>query len=240
MSSAGQRARRLAAELVIVVFGVLIALWADGLAAERSDRRSLNVHLDAVGAELRQVSSGLDEHVEMLETQLELLDWLAAHGAGDVSGDADELQRAVGQGLLNPVTFEPTLGALATLENSGLMPMIRNVELRTSLSGLRDGLRFLATTETVNITGPAQRLFDPWVLDELPFVWRQMARYGGLTGGPDEPLRNADWSPLRSDRGQAIVAMQYDLVASILRDWRQFAIHLDTATGLIEHELGGG
>ena len=93
---------------MIVVFGVLIALWADGLAAERNDRRSLDVHLDAVSAELRQVSSGLAEHVEMLERQLEFLDWLADYGAGELSGDAEQIHEAVGQGLLNPVTFEPT------------------------------------------------------------------------------------------------------------------------------------
>ena len=235
--SVGQRARRVGTELAVIVSGVLIALWADGMVAERSTRRELDEHLETVRAELVQVASELDRHVAVLETRLESLDWLASFAANDASGDDRAVYEAVAQGLLDPRTFEPELGALTDLESAGLMPAVRTVELRTTLSGLRDALRFLATSETVNITGPAQRVFDPWVLEELPFVWSEMARYDGRAGGPAEPLEAADWSPLRTVRGQAILAMQYDLVASTLREWQAFEEHLEATVRLIDEEL---
>ena len=61
MSDTRSRLVRLGGELAVIVFGVLIALWADGLVERGRDRESLTAHLVAVSEEVGELRSSLAE-----------------------------------------------------------------------------------------------------------------------------------------------------------------------------------
>lgn len=81
MSKTRNVVSRVSGELAIIVIGVLIALWADGFADRRSERRTLEAHLQAVTDELREEGETLDGLRGQLEREATALRWLAAIGA---------------------------------------------------------------------------------------------------------------------------------------------------------------
>jgi len=91
MTKIGNVASRGLGELAIIVIGVLIALWADGRADARSERRDLEAHLRAVCDELREEVETLDRLKALLGDEAEALRSLAAIGT---SGDLPPTPRS--------------------------------------------------------------------------------------------------------------------------------------------------
>lgn len=130
--------------------------------------------------------------------------------------------------------FEPSLTALDDLQTSGLVPLVRDLELRLALSRLRQSTRSAARHAEVNRTGPQQQVFDPFVLEELPFVWRSLPAIQDVAPWNE---RSPSWEPLFNDHGQAIVTMRYDLLNATLEDWDRLSGEMSRLITLIEAEL---
>ena len=234
MSSARALTSRLLGELAIIVVGVLIALWADGLADARAERRDLDDHLRAVRDELRDEIETLDEMDERLDLEATALQSLASSGTSGVLPSDSVLIELVYAGILDVTVFEPTLGTLDDLRGAGLVPLIRDLDLRLALSQLRHAVATAARHAEFNRTGPQQRLFDPFVLQELPFVWRSVPAIQDVSPWSGQVL---SWDPLFDDRGQAIVTMRYDLLGATKEDWEGLRIDMERLIALIDGYL---
>ncbi len=228
------RVGRIARELATIVVGVLIALWADGLAQHRAERQRLESHLLAVGDELRGEIETLGTLLERLQSEASSLESLARIGAtGDLPPDS-VLIDLVYSGLLDVTIFEPSLSAVGDLQSSGLVPLIEDLDLRLGLSGLRQSVGTSASNAVVNRSGPQQQLFDPFVLRELPFVWRSLPAIQHVA-----PMRNGvlSWDPLLDDQGQAMVTMRYDFVLATAEDWQNLRGEIERLVELVDGEL---
>jgi len=227
--------RALLTELVVVVAGVLIALWADGLAAERSQQRELERRLGAVATEFRETAAQLDRRAE--ESALEIAALNELHELGPALNNLpfDSTAALVDKALLGVNVFSPGLPALQDLEESGLIPSIESPELRRTLRSIREALRTMATLTEVNQTGPQEGRFDEFVLNDLPFVWEHLAHRDGMS--VSAPLVGSDWSPLWSPRGRGLIAMRYDFLDVMTSNWRSFADGFRRASERIDEEL---
>ena len=235
MSTARALTTRLLGELAIIVVGVLIALWADGLADARAERRDLDDHLRAVRDELRDEIETLDEMNERLDLEARALQRLASLGTSGVLPSDSVLIDLVYAGILDVAVFEPTLGTLEDLRGAGLVPLIRDLDLRLAISQLRQAVETAARHAEVNRTGPQQRLFDPFVVEELPFVWRSLPAIQDVAPWNGQDMA---WDPLFDDRGQALVTMRFDLLAATRDDWAGLRMDMERLIDLIEGYLG--
>lgn len=170
----------------------------------------------------------LDGLLERLQSEATSLETLASIGVtGDLPPDSVIID-LVYDGLLDVTVFEPSLTAVADLQSSGLVPLIDDVELRLGLSGLRQSVGMAGSNAVVNRAGPQQQIFDPFVLRQLPFVWRSLPAIQ-----PVAPMRSGpfEWDPLFDDQGQAMVAMRYDFVLATAEDWEALKEEIERLCG---------
>ena len=234
MKGVRPRVRHASAELAIIVAGVLIALWADGLARSFGDRNAFRSHLSAVRDELGDEIEALDDVIDGRRHELEALQALASlDPASGLPPDSVMLRLAM-DGLTDALTYEPGLTALADLESSGLLAGMGRPEIRRGLAGLRQRLNLARSQGELNITTPQHDFFDPFVLDELPFVWRRMAGHGGLEIAPDAAM---DWGSLSTSRGRGLIAMRYDFIATMVEAWGELRATYLEIIDLIGAEL---
>lgn len=125
---------RLLAELVVIVLGVLIALWVDNLNAERLERRQEQAYLNGVLQDLGSDSAALAFRSELVDRGLHAADQLLEfrHDPGRTAA-ADSLSvwlfRAafVDNFTVQDHTYREILGA-------GGLSLIRNPEIRRGIS----------------------------------------------------------------------------------------------------------
>lgn len=166
---------RLAAEFVVVVLGVTIALWADGWVAERSDRAVETARLIALQDNVNVSLTRLGEARDNAAGAAEALRELASLEHRD-RGYA-KVQELLRYGFLYGPNFYPELNVYDDLKNSGELALLTNSELRRSLATMDSGLelmRFaqadLATVQQLNV--------DSYMIKQLDLH----SFYGPLTG----------------------------------------------------------
>jgi len=228
------RLRRAFAELAVIVAGVLIALWADGVVGGWADRDALRSHLGAVRDELENEVEALEGLIAGVSEELDALRRLGALRPSALPADSLMTELVIA-GFTNVTTYEPGLGALADLEGSGLLPRVGQEEIRLAFAELRQTLNAARADLDINVLGPQQRFFDPFILDEFPFIWHRLAAYGGLEIVGDADM---EWSPLFTPRGRGLTAMRYDFLASTIGRWREVQDAFREVIALIDLELG--
>ncbi len=133
------------AELVLIVAGILIALYIDGRVQERQDRDLETAYLGSLYDDLGQIENEVTQFVEfdqsILATGKKLLDAIATE---NLPGD-----ERVMQAMLSELTVRRTLqihsAAYTDLVSTGNLRLIRNQELR------RDIVRYFAATERAEL-----------------------------------------------------------------------------------------
>jgi hypothetical protein len=156
--------RRGLGELAIVVLGVLIALWADGLRQDRADRDAEVEYLESLGDDfsisLTQLDSVLAEHRDQIGSLESLLsEDLAAQ-------PADSLRRWVRQGLWSIVEWSPQVSTLRDLQASGDLRVLQDNTLRRALAEL-DRTLGLGAVEHADFTAVQHQLIDPFLAQAL-------------------------------------------------------------------------
>ena len=234
MTGARTRLRRALGELAIIVVGVLIALWADGLAGGWSDHEALRSHLRAVRDELENEVHTVDELIAGVAEELAALQALTDLGPSSLPADSVMIGLVIA-GFTNVTTYEPGLGALSDLESSGLLPRVGQSRIRIAFAELRQTLNAASADVAINLSGPQQRFFDPFILNEFPFIWHRLAAYGGLEIAGEAEMR---WNALFTPRGRGLTAMRYDFLASTVWRWREVQDAFRETVELIDRELG--
>jgi hypothetical protein len=144
----------LAAELVVVVVGVLIALSLEGLRQEWIDRAdeheilvALQREFEANRTELERQFANYDRRLASAQTFLQL-----GPAAADLPADSAAV---IWNWYLRGGTFDPVGGTLVSLLQTGRLELIRDEELRGLLGswpGRVDNMRFMEVLITDFIT----------------------------------------------------------------------------------------
>ena len=234
MKSLRERVTDLGAELVIVVLGVLLALWADGKAGESRDRAALDIQLASVRSEVRAAHALLEQRLKEWESQAAALKRLAAINSGAPPPPNDSLAYYIDNGLLNFTTFDPDLSALRDLQESGRIPSIHRDKLRLGLARLQEALLGAKNLESVNLAEPQHDFFDPFVIDNFPSAFDA---YAAGTGYPASTEHTANWASLRSPRGRGLLSFKYASGHVMKGSWQGLLQRLSAVDAEISAEL---
>ena len=127
---------RLVVEVIVIVLGVLLALWADAFWEERRDREKEQAILATVHQEFvenkRRFDLSFDHHKRMLDASVLVLE-------STPSDCNEDLLAAITVGGFEWHTFNPVSGATQSLIASGELDLIQDAELRILLASW-DGL----------------------------------------------------------------------------------------------------
>jgi hypothetical protein len=151
-------------ELVIVVAGVLIALWANAAWQNHTDRNSERAHLVALRGDFQVSLRLLDSAMTSLERNSTALRHLLGGDAGRVEPDSAEAWADAGLWSLPKITLQ--LGSLRDLEASGDLRLIQDLELRRGLADIDrrwDNVQALYADFMIS----QQRLIDPHLVEDL-------------------------------------------------------------------------
>ncbi len=166
---------RLAAEFVVVVLGVTIALWADGWVAERSDRAAEIARLialdDNVNVSLTELREARDNATGAADALRELVS-LQHRDLHD-----DKVKELLRYGFLYGATFYPGLNVYDDLKSSGELALLTNPELRRLLATMDSRLELMRFAQA-DLTTVQQLNVDSYMINQLDLG----SFYGRLTG----------------------------------------------------------
>lgn len=127
----GATAGRLAAEFLLIVVGVLVALGADAMWDRRGERAEALEYLDALEQDFAENRILLDAHVADAER---IRDASIALLVTDFSAaTTDSVRRHLGAALQITV-FQPVLATYQDMVNSGDIRLLTNDSLRVALA----------------------------------------------------------------------------------------------------------
>jgi hypothetical protein len=127
---------RKAAELVVIVVGILVALagdaWWDGLVERREEREAIASLADEFTASLRELELGSQHHRQIAETLRRLLGWT---GPRPLLPGGDTVAVALNDAIGTYTTYNDRRGVLDGVIASGGLRLVRNDALRAMLAG---------------------------------------------------------------------------------------------------------
>ena len=196
---------RASAELGVIILGVTLALWTDGWVARRNDRA-------VESARLRSLSENIERSLIALRAEKEDADSAGAAlrrlASGNPGWSSEEARTALLRGFLYVTVFRPELNVYEDLKNSGELSLLRDAELRRSLSALDGRLQQLQLLQEDMITVQQLNL-DPYLIrriDLLPVLGVSLA----VGNGTDVQLR--DLTFLTEPEFRNLVLFKLDLV----------------------------
>lgn len=160
--------RRLAAEFVVIVVGVLVALGVDAARDARADRVREATYLGQLQADLSETADHLAEAISVDQRARDGADRLTV--ALNASGlpPSDSLASWLAAATNSSASFYPTMGTVTALVESGELRLIRDEDLRRRVlryhSGVQSALRIVDGVD--------------------PHMWRTIERLGGMLSWP--------------------------------------------------------
>lgn len=216
---------RLVAELLVIVLGVLLALWADGWVAERSERRVEASRVAALRENVTATRARLDQALdEATSAQSALTTTARWTDASDVAGR----EHRVGVGLLYGPVFTPELNVYMDLKSSGDLALLRSDDLRQALARMDAKFEELALLQA-DMVMVQQLNIDPYVIREFdlgPIVGPWVG-LDDLTEAPATPAFD-----IREFRNLSLFKL--DLVEQEIQTYREAMDALDDVEEAIE------
>ena len=207
------RVRAVGGELLLIIAGVLIALWADGRAADARNEAQLLGTLCELRSEIVAALEFTESEISEQERAQRRVRYLAQLSDPDFEPPADSVWMLSGVfgGLEG---YAAALPVYRDLQSSGQIPNIESDSLRRALATMEGTLQRLRVTEARRPQGDAA--LHPWVLESFPQVLSRVAE--GLDAEfPRRVYPQVYWSPLRTSEGQALVATQSVYTSVLLR-----------------------
>lgn len=201
---------RLAAELGVIVLGVLIALWADGWVADRANLQAERARTAALRENIVATRSHLQEAVEEARRAQEAL---SAMAYWDDPGLLNRQQEIVLRGLLFGPVFTPEINVYSDLKNSGDLALLSSPDLRQALARMDAVLEQLALLQS-DVVAVQQLNFDPFVVGELALE----GTLGPFLGLEDLP-RNTSTPDVDMQVLRNLALFKLDLVLQLLRGY---------------------
>ena len=216
---------RLVSELLIVVIGVLIALWANDLWSNRHDRVEELQILDAVQEDVRATIELVDVTIERVERDILNLQVLSQGSAGSAAhitpGELAQLLNSLWD--LPPVSVQ--MSAYEEIQDSGRVRLIGDPELRQMLAHYRQTYEYLVLAHQDAFLNQHVKL-DPYLLAHLQLA--QLSRAALARDAGDAPLQIEPLTPVQDHRAllndslfQSHVAMKFFLLSYYIAQARQ-------------------
>ena len=160
-------------ELILIVSGILIALYIDGWVQDRQDRESEATYLALLQDDLALIEDMLEEYVRFeTDNATTARDVYVAVSGEVVSAAPDDIRDMLSQ-LASRRTLRIVSAAYTDLTSTGNIQLIRNQALRNAI------LRHFATIERAeaiiekNNSAIIDAIYYPFMLDtEITPVWR--------------------------------------------------------------------
>ena len=171
----GTNWKHAAAEVVLIVIGVTLALWADAWVGERRDAQRETARLTALLVDTEETLAAISAvHLETSEAAEALREILGLQPPYEPYSETSDLLR---HGLLFGLAFHPEMSVYDDLKNSGELALLTNPGLRQALSGMEAGLEQLRLTQA-DLTTVQQLNIDSYMVDRMDLI----SFYGELTG----------------------------------------------------------
>jgi len=233
------RGATLATELAVVIVGVLIALWAEGLASDRRASAELRTELALVKDELAAAGTELASQIAAMTEEAPDLRRLAEISRGGPTPPSDSMPDLVNNVLMVSRDFRPDLSAFHDLQSSGRLSRVTNPRVREALDALERGLLLAELYAEANLVVPQRTMFDPFVIQELPAaIEKQAARVDSLY--PIREPSSNDWAALRGERARGLLAARMTSMGFMREVWSNLLTRFEEAIGEIDDELGPG
>jgi len=156
--------KRLSAEVVAIVFGILLAFAIDAWWQNRTDIGIETQYLHALREDLIASLELLDEAEASQQLQIEYLKSLLLTDGN--TPDSDEARLWLEDGLFEIGTYRPQLSSLSDLESSGQSRIIRDPAIRQALASVSQMLELLAIGQS-DFVESQQSLIDPFLVEHL-------------------------------------------------------------------------
>jgi type II secretory pathway pseudopilin PulG len=237
MSDRRQSIQWLFAELLVVVLGILIAFYADGLRQSKADRAEELSLLAALRGELQENRSALEQRIEVYSRKGNAAETLLALPGSEPLLAPDSLQ-VLWQLVLTPGTWNPTLGRSTAILSSGRLNLLQDPEVRAAVAGWPSQLESFLEVE-LSWRNFLRNEIEPWLDASVP-----MAAGGSRTGaldagvsGPPTPTAEATLSLIGDP-----VLRNYLTRFVVWSDWthrggRRLVDRIDLTLGVIQEAV---
>ena len=209
MKQRRERVERALSGFVVIVVGVLVALWADAAWAERNDRTREKELLADLLQEFHENRALLNDDIRRsVDSRAAGGSWAEAmFGRADLEPDSVAALWSTAQ---NWGRFDPVTGALRSVLDGGELRLIRSQELRIALAGWTDRAeeaRFTSRSMITALAGatPTALAAQPGA----PHTVGQLAAINlvaGYSGGSLDQLR-----PLRDDLDEIVALIEREI-----------------------------
>ena len=125
------KARRAAGEFVVIVVGVLVALWLDAGWAWLQDRQDERALIADLRSDFEANRTALQRIFVAQDRAADVTRQILTVGVDGLPADSVD---ALFQAMLNVETFNPRAGALNSAFGSGRIQLLRNQSLRSALA----------------------------------------------------------------------------------------------------------
>lgn len=182
--------RRLAAEFVVIVMGVLVALAVDAAREAREERLREAAYLRQLEADLSATASSLADAITIDQSARDAADRAIDALNSSSLPSSDSLVAWTLAATNSSASFYPMMGTITALVGSGEFRLVRDEELRQQLLRYHGGVQ------------SAMRIID----GVQPHTWRTLERFGSMLSwvsllqATDAQRFPIEWEALAADR----------------------------------------
>ncbi|WP_415059891.1 hypothetical protein [Congregibacter sp.] len=212
---------RILGEIVVIVFGILLAFAADTWINERGQRLKEAEHLSAVLLDFQASLATLRRAIDFKTQQIADLQLLLTVGSKGLQNE--KLEQVVVRGVYTTSDYVPSLSALRDLEASGSFALISDPVIRRGLSLLNTRLEDAERSMKEYITFHQADL-DPFIAKSLPVV----GVLSKISNAPVETIGLEDWSQLDSDMARGLLVFKMSLAANYVQVLERLADQFET------------
>ena len=226
---------RLAAEFVVIVVGVLVALGVEAWRSEQGERRAEQELLTRLDQEFATNAERLPEtqksQLEMLQAAEALFE-LTGPTSPDVPSDSVALLILAS---MSRSTFTAVSGVLNSVISSGQLQIIRDDSLRAGLAAWPDLVSRLNASEVATWTDVDQH-FIPYLSERI--AWRSVDHIGGNEAYPIPSRFEPGWMDVLKERlFENLLGNHHTYTQVILSQSEELAVRLEVIRSLIARNL---
>ena len=214
------------AEVVAIVFGILLAFAIDAWWQDRADRQVEAQYLRALRDDLDASLSLLDEADASQQLQIEYLESLLR--IDEIDPEPEDVRLWLREGVFVIGTYQPQLSSLRDLESSGQSQLIRDLALRSALASVAQTVDRLRNVQD-DIIESQQSLLDPYLVENFDLV--------AVLGSESGATVDEDSSILESQAFRSRVAFKLDLRGFIGNTMQDLRRDFDESLTLIDRRL---
>jgi hypothetical protein len=178
--------KRSGVELLVIVVGVLIALWADQWWSDREDDRTEQTYLASLKEDINATLQELDSTIAKVVVWRQAASTLSQLPLEGPVPPNEELAEMMGLALFELFSFEDRLSTHQDLKSTGRLGLISNRDIRRSLAELDSLLENIVSIET-DLMQTHHMTIDPYMVRHTDLA--TLARVGYVSNITNPAIR---------------------------------------------------